>query len=244
MDDNKNLNNEDKGYNLDEFDSDYIILGNDKEDKKEYSVAPDYGDDFVLANDEDNSGYAYNIDSEDEYAQEGTAAGKKPVKKKRTGRNVAIVFTVLAIICLIAAVIFALTQCTGGSKPQISTTTATTTAAATTAEQTSQTSAQEQTQADTTAQQQSETQQTSQEQPDNSGSQEISDNSEQVQQSSQVQSSQAQSSQAQSSQTQSGGNTSEIESSGSGGTVIEAPDEENDYPDAIQGEDDDLDNAL
>lgn len=237
MDDNKNLNN-DKGYNPDGLDSDYIMPVNDDRDKKEDSTFPDYGDDFVLESNEDNSGYAYDIDSEDEYNREGAASGKGPVKKKRAGRNAAIVFTVLAIICLIAAVIFALTQCTGGGKPQAGTTAAATTAAETTAEQTSQASSQEQTQADTTAQQ-SETQQSSQQQSESSGGWEDSNGSQQAQQSSQAQSSKTQSSQAQSS------NASDAENGGSGGTVIEAPDDEggntdNGNPDIIPGVGDDL----
>ncbi len=185
MDERKNPGNngEDKKYNLDEFDSDYIIpTGNEYSEQDRFDKL-DYGDDFDFQTGEDNSAYSYTLDddNDEDYTTTSTFSGKrKPVKKSRGSRNAAIVFTVLAIICLIAAIIFALTQCTGTSKTAlIASTEASTTAATTEAEQTeeqyepqteaeSQTEPEAQTEPQTQAPQTTEALQTSQPEPETS----------------------------------------------------------------------------
>lgn len=118
MDDFKKLNNKDNShkYNLDEFDNDIIMPVRRDVSENDNVAVPDYGDNFNFQTDEDDNGYSYNLHDDNYEKDYSNTAAKSKHKKNKRSQNTAIIFIVAAIICLIAAIIFVLTQCTGNNE--------------------------------------------------------------------------------------------------------------------------------
>lgn len=91
-------------------DSDYI-MSTQKHLVEDKARLADYGDDFDSQTGEDNSGYAYSLDK-DIYSNSLSPQQNKNKNKKRASKVCAIVFIVLAIICLVIVTVFVLTRCT------------------------------------------------------------------------------------------------------------------------------------
>lgn len=103
--------------NTSDIGSDYI-LSTQKHLVEDKARLSDYGDDFDSQTGEDNSGYAYSLDK-DIFSNSLLSRQNNDKKKVRASKVCAIVFIVLAIICLVIAIVFVLTRCTD-DKPIIS----------------------------------------------------------------------------------------------------------------------------
>ncbi len=102
-------------YDLDNFDSDKTYERKSRPEKTE-SATPDYGDNFNSQTGDDNEGYLYE-DEHNIYSHSDT------YDKKKIYNTTVIVLVVIAVVCVIGAMVFALTQCTDGSSPLKHTTT-------------------------------------------------------------------------------------------------------------------------
>lgn len=100
-------------------------------ERDDSTQAPDYGDNFDSQTGEQVSkatkDFQYDLSSDDRgnYYTKSTIHPKcKKVvkKKKRTSRNMAVIFTIAAVICLIIAFVFAFTQCSSQKKDDKATT--------------------------------------------------------------------------------------------------------------------------
>ena len=89
-------------------------------ERDDRTQTPDYGDNFDSQTGEQVSkatkDFQYDLSSDDigNYYTKSTIHPKRKKvvkKKKRTSRNVAVILTIAAVICLIVAVVFAFTQC-------------------------------------------------------------------------------------------------------------------------------------
>lgn len=89
-------------------------------ERDDRTQTPDYGDNFDSQTGDQVSkatkDFQYDLSSDDigNYYTKSTIHPKRKKvvkKKKRTSRNVAVISTIAAIICLIVAVVFAFTQC-------------------------------------------------------------------------------------------------------------------------------------
>ena len=134
MRDKKDFNIYSGDYDLDNFDVD------DEQTEKADNPA-DYGDDFDsqtgIRNQSDcEDGYhdGFGTDNTtDIYSSSGSANSRektksKSKKKKHNNRTVAIVLSIAAVICLIAAIVFALSQCSDNADNKATTAPAETTA--------------------------------------------------------------------------------------------------------------------
>ena len=85
-------------------------------ERDDRTQTPDYGDNFDSQTGEQVSkatkDFQYDLSSDDigNYYTKSTINPKRK-KKKRTSRNMAVILTIAAVICLIVAVVFAFTQC-------------------------------------------------------------------------------------------------------------------------------------
>ena len=111
-------------YDLDNFDVDAAdnfshTVHSEAEETNRNDADDDYGDNFDSQTGEDNKEYSFDDDYEnnsEEYYINTTPSGKsksggKKKKKKSSNKAVAAVLTVAAVMCLVAAIVFAVTQC-------------------------------------------------------------------------------------------------------------------------------------
>ncbi len=111
-------NSRDK-YDLDNFDSSGKPASKptrNKQPEKPSNLAPDYGDDFnYQTGEDDDKGYVFD-NQNNVHSHSSRNHNRKYDKKKISNTTVAVLVTI-AVICVIGAVIFALTQCTDGDSP-------------------------------------------------------------------------------------------------------------------------------
>lgn len=116
-------------------------------ERDDRTQTPDYGDNFDSQTGEQVSkatkDFQYDLSSDDigNYYTKSTINPKRKKvvkKKKRTSRNVAVILTIAAVICLIVAVAFAFTQCSSQKKNDNKASTAPSTEQVTTAQPTTE----------------------------------------------------------------------------------------------------------